>query len=166
MSAFERYSRFLHKQQRSSTCAAAAVRTVVHYQFGVRVAESALVALATRPHAPIVKQGSGTVEIRRMVQGASQAYNTGPPWTLRVRRQGTWRQLQWAVTRGRWPIVWIHMPEDVVDHVQVVVDVTPSAILIFDPAFDGVTWVEKAAFHARWSNWYAVVNGGVLVNSG
>jgi hypothetical protein len=88
---------FLHPQQRTTTCAMAAIRTVLHRQFGVQLAEAALVALGNRPDQPIVKHGSSTVEMRRAIRGASQAYNTAAPWTLRVRQHGTFRMLQSAI---------------------------------------------------------------------
>lgn len=159
--------RCLHRQQRATTCAVAAVRTVLHYQFGVRVTESALIALATRPEAPILREGSGAQEIRRMVRGASQAFNPGPPWTLRVRRHGTLLQLENVLKRHRWPIVWVPRPDDMQDHVMVVLAVEPNRVLVFDPDpsdLNNPRWLSPDEFlHTTQDvTWYAVINGGTL----
>lgn len=163
---------FLHSQQRNATCAVAAVRTVLHRQFGVRIAEAALVALGTEAHDPIVKTGSDTSDIRRMVRHASRAYNLGPPWTLRARKHGSWRQLQYWTRQGRWPICQVFVPEALEHHAIVVIAVESDRIQYFDPdpsVGKKPRWMSKARFLEWWvspltgDTWWAVVNGGDLV---
>lgn len=163
---------FLHSQQRNATCAVAALRTVLHWQFNVRVAEAALAALGTVVESPIVVHGSTTADIRRMVRNANRAFNAGPPWTLRVRRQGTTKQLAHWVRRGRWPLVQVYVHEAAEYHLVVVVEVTPEGVHYFDPdpvEGKGIHVLPKDQFLAWWEcplygeRWWAVVNGGQLV---
>lgn len=163
--------RFLHRQQRNKTCAVACVRTVLHRQFGVQVPEAALVALGRRPTDPILTEGSDTQAIRRMVRNASAAYNQGPPWTLRVRSSGTFGQLKAALRRGRWPICQVYVSSEQCHHTVVVLGVTSTLVLVFDPdpsTEPNPRWMSRAAFQAWWTSpetgdtWYALVNGGVL----
>lgn len=165
--------RFLHAQERGSTCAMAAVRTVLHKQFGLRISESALVALATRPHAPILQYGSGTAEIRRAVRGASKAFNTAAPWTLRTFKSGSIRRLATAVKAGRWPIVEVFDVDAMSPHVWVVVDVRDDRVYYFDPGAMGRVMIrslpKEAFMDAWWSptisvRWWALINGGELRN--
>lgn len=167
----KRYKRFLHRQQRGNTCAVAAVRTVLHRQFRVSVPEASLVALATTPRWPILERGSGTTEIRRMVRGASTAFNSGPPWTLTARRHGTLKQLQNAVRAGRWPLVIVYLPAEEAHHTLVILDVTADHVTYFDPdptTVPGVVTLPREAFKDRWVDpldgmtWWAVINGGIL----
>lgn len=166
------WSRFLHTQQRVSTCGVAAIRTVLHYQFGVRVAEAALVALATRPTEPILREGSGTTEMRRMVRGASTAFNGKNPWTLRTHQRGTLGQLKAALRRGRLPIVKVYIPELEDYHVFVVLVVETGSVTYFDPdplVKPNPSVVDTKAFLDRWrdpedaSTWWAIINGGELI---
>jgi hypothetical protein len=163
---------FLHNQQRNATCAVAAIRTVLHRQFGVRVAEAALVALGTYPEDPILKNGSGTAEMRRMVRNASRAFNAGPPWTMRVRKHGTLRQLAYWTKHGRWPIVQVFVPEEMEHHAIVVVAVEEHRVRYFDPdplAGRKLRAMSKERFFDWWlspitnERWWAVVNGGDLL---
>lgn len=161
---------YLHVQKRVNTCAVAAVRTVLHWQFDLRVAEEALVALGTRPPFPIVTTGSDTHDMRRMVQNASQAFNPGAPWTLRVRKQGTVAQLAYWVRRGRWPIVQVFVQEMLAYHAVVVVAVDRTRVQVFDPGVPKrLRWIEKSAFLEWWlapdtqQRWWSVINGGALV---
>lgn len=167
--------RFLHRQQRAATCAVACVRTVLHRQFGLRVSEAALVALGTTPDQPIVKTGSYTSHIRNMVRGVSAAYNAGAPWKLFVRTKGTFRHLQRALKRGRWPICQVYVHEVEEFHAVVVMDLTDARVLVFDP--DPVMepnprWYDRAEFLAWWTapttgeTWYALISGGVLKEHG
>lgn len=162
---------FLHSQQRNATCAVAAIRTVLHRQFGLRVAEAALVALGTDPHDPIVKNGSSTTDMRRTVRNASRAFNTGQPWTLRVRKHGTLRQLQYWLKQGRWPIVQVFIPEQLEHHAIVVLEIRGDRVRYFDPdpsAPKKLAWMRSDRFLEWWlspvsqDRWWAVVNGGVL----
>lgn len=163
---------YLHSQQRNTTCAVAAIRSVLHRQFGVRVAEAALVALGTTPHEPIVRHGAATNDMRRIVRGASRAFNHGPPWTLRVRRQGTLRQLKYWVDQGRWPIVQVFVEETIEYHAVIVLEVEPDRVKLFDPdptVGKKPRWMSKEQFLAWWKcpvsgeRWWSVINGGDLV---
>lgn len=161
---------YLHPQQRTTTCAIAAIRTVLHRQFGVQIAEAALVALATRPDSPVIKHGSSTVEMRRAVRGASQAYNAQAQWTLRVRHNGTFRMLQWALKQGRWPIAQVFVAEAMQYHAIVVTAVTATKVQYYDPDQEGrkLRWMSRKRFAKWWAcpvdgnQWFAVINGGVL----
>jgi ABC-type bacteriocin/lantibiotic exporter with double-glycine peptidase domain len=161
---------FLHTQQRAATCAVAAIRTVLHRQFGVRVPEAALVALATSPDDPIVSTGSSTKQMRQMVRQASRAFNPNAPWTLRVHRRGTMRMLQSAVRRGRWPLVQVYLPDQQEHHIVVVLEVTPTHVKFFDPDPGHARTVRRKShqqFLDWWTSpvdgiWWAVINGGEL----
>lgn len=168
-------ARFLHPQQRQNTCAVAAVRTVLHFQFNIRVSEDALIALGTRPSSPIVKEGSDTQHIRRMVRGASAAYNGEKPWTLRVRRSGTIKQLAYWTRHGRWPILQVYVPEiaDEFSHAIVVLHVTKDRVWYFDPDTIGEPAPRSMShekFVALWEwpttgeRWWSVINGGSLMD--
>lgn len=168
MSAIRTY---LHVQQRDATCAVASIRTVLHRQFGVRVAEAALVALGTSPEEPILREGTGTAQMRMIVKRASVAFNYGPPWTVWSRRRGTIRMLQTAVRRGRWPIVSIFLPEVLEHHALVVLEVTPERVVFFDPDplyRRRTRTMPRAEFLEMWTDpldgtrWMAVINGGLL----
>jgi hypothetical protein len=163
---------YLHSQQRSSTCAVAAIRTVLHWQFGVRVSESALVALGTNIQSPIIAHGSDTHDMRRMVREASNRFNTSDPWTLRVRKHGTVRQLAYWVRNGRWPIVQVYVKESAEHHAIVILDVDRERVCYFDPdPSSGKTekWMPKDRFLEWWvspvngERWWSVINGGALV---
>lgn len=163
---------FLHSQQQSATCAVAAVRTVLHRQFGVRVCEPALTALGTMFGSPIVRMGSDVHNMRRMVRLASQAYNGMRPWTLRVRRNGTLKALSYWVRRGRWPIVQVFVPEMMEHHAIVVIKVEADRVQYFDPdpsMSKRLRWMSKDKFLDWWLSpidacrWWAVINGGELV---
>jgi ABC-type bacteriocin/lantibiotic exporter with double-glycine peptidase domain len=160
---------FLHPQQRMTTCAMAAIRTVLHRQFGVQLAEAALVVLGNDPREPIVKHGSSTNEMRRAVRGASKALNLGPPWTLRVRTRGTFRMLSWAVKHGRWPIAQVFVASQNEYHAIVVTKVERERIQYYDPAYSRkLRWMSRKRFHAWWTcpntgqTWFSVINGGTL----
>lgn len=164
--------RFLHLQQREATCAIASIRTVLHRQFGVRVAEAALVALGTTPAEPILRHGTGLTTIRQIVKRASQAFNHGPPWTVWTRRVGTLKMLQAAVRRGRWPIVITYFPDREYHHAFVVLDVTADRVVFFDPDPTykrRVRTLSRTEFWDLWFDitdgctWMAVINGGTLV---
>lgn len=163
---------FLHSQQRSYTCAVAAIRTVLHRQFGVRIAEAALVALGRTPEDSIVDAGSDTHSMRRMVRAASKGFNEGPPWTLRVRKHGTYRQLSYWLKHGRWPIVQVYVPSHDLHHTVVVLEVTDTRVCYFDPdPSDGrePRWMSRDQFLEWWispisgETWWSVINGGNLV---
>lgn len=161
-------SHVLHVQQRSSTCAVAAVRTVLHHQFGLRISESALVALGTRPSRPIVKHGSTTTDMRRMVRGASTSYHTGSPWGLRTRRRGTFALLAKELRGGRWPIVQVYQQEQDEHHAVVVTALTATHVLVFDPDYSttpNLRWLPRDEFAEWWKcpysgeTWFAVITG-------
>lgn len=158
----------LHVQQRPTTCAVAAVRTVLHHQFGLRVSEAALVALGTLAAKPIVTHGSTTTDMRRMVRGASAAFHTGTPWRLRTSRRGTFTGLMKELAAGRWPIVQVYQADLDEYHAVVVTELTATQVRVFDPDYSRETnlrWMSREAFHAWWAcpqsrdTWYAVVIG-------
>jgi hypothetical protein len=163
---------FLHRQQRKFTCAVAAIRTVLHRQFGVRVSEAALVALGTDVNDPIVASGSDTGAMRKMVRSADQAFNQKKRWTLYVRRYGTWAQLRAWVEAGRWPIVQVSFGQELLYHAVVVVGIEATRVLVFDPGQErkrSLFWMTRSAFEDWWTcapgevRWCAVINGGELV---
>lgn len=162
---------FLHVQQRDATCAVASIRTVLHRQFGLRVAEAALVALGTSPDSPIIREGTETVQMRTIVKRASAAFNHGPPWTVVSRRHGTLRMLQAAVRRGRWPIVIIYLADCHRHHALVVLDVTEERVVFFDPDPHykrRPRSLTRTEFLDLWNDpldgttWMAVINGGTV----
>lgn len=161
---------FLHSQQRNTTCAMAALRTVLHRQFGVKISEAALVALGNDPKAPILKHGSSTGEMRRAVRGASKAFNTGVPWTLRTARYGTFRRLSWWLKHGRWPVVQVYLASENEHHAIVVTGLTATHVLYYDPngLSRKVRKMHRKKFFDWWfcpinnERWFAVVNGGDL----
>lgn len=158
----------LHLQQRSTTCAVASIRTVLHHQFGLRVSEAALVVLGTHARKPLVTHGSNTSDMRRMVQGASKAYHVGTPWKLRTSRNGTISKLTKELAAGRWPIVQVYHSELQEYHAVVVTELTETHVRVFDPDYSRTTnlrWMTRDAFEAWWicpathDTWYAVVIG-------
>lgn len=164
---------FLHVQQRDATCAVASIRTVLHRQFGLRVAETALVALGTSPEAPILREGTAMSQMRTIVKRASAAFNHGPPWTVWNRRRGTLKMLQAAVRRGRWPILIVFLRDYQDHHALVVLDVTADKVVFFDPdpAYKRrPRTLSRAEFLELWTDphdgttWMAVVNGGTLID--
>lgn len=163
--------RFLHPQERETTCAMAAVRTVLHKQFGLRISESALVALGNTPEVPILVHGSSTREIRKAVRGASKSFNTGKPWTLRTHTQGTMRSLVQALKRGRWPIVEVFDAGQMAYHAIVVLAIKDEVVQYFDPGERGkpvIKRLSKEKFLEMWYSpetghrWWALINGGEL----
>lgn len=167
------WRRFFHVQQRDATCAVAAIRTVLHRQFNARIAEAALVALGTTPDMPILREGTATTQIRTIVKRASAAFNGQTPWTLWSRRRGTFKMLQAAIRRGRWPIAIIYLAEYHELHAVVVLEVTPDKVVFFDPDPQynrRPRTLSRAAFWDLWTDisdggetWMGVINGGVLV---
>lgn len=164
--------RALHHQQHEATCAVACVRTVLHRQFGLRIAERTLVTLGTNPSKPILRKGSYTFHMRRMVRLASEAHNAGPPWKLFVRSKGCFSDLLRELGQGRWPICQTYVPQMREHHAVVVMDLTPTHVLVFDPdPSSGAEpqWFTHEAFYDNWysprdrhSTWYCVITGGVL----
>lgn len=164
---------YLHSQQRNATCAVASMRTILHRQFGLRIAEAALVALGRTASATILDEGTDTGQLRRMVRLANEAYNTGPPWTLRVRRHGTVRQLAYWVRRGRWPMVQVYVTDMDQHHAIVVLEVQADRVVYFDPdPTEGrlPKVMARDQFVQWWTSpvtgerWWAVVNGGTLTS--
>lgn len=162
---------YLHVQQRDATCAVAAIRTVLHRQFGVRVAEAALVALGTSPANPILRDGTAMSQMRTIVKRASAAFNHSSPWTVWNRRRGTIKMLQAAVRRGRWPILIVYLPDYLEHHALVVLDVTPDRVVFFDPdpAYKRrPRSLSRQEFLDFWTDphdgttWMAVIHGGTL----
>jgi ABC-type bacteriocin/lantibiotic exporter with double-glycine peptidase domain len=164
-------SNVLHRQQRTSTCAVAAIRTVLHHQFGVRISESALAVLGSTPAEPVVRDGSSTAAMRRMLRGASAALNPGEPWRLRVRSKAAWRHVSLTLGRGRWPIAGVYVADQDEYHAVVLIDLDDKRVRVFDPdprVGTNLRWVSRAEFEKQWrepkhgDTWLAVVTGGVL----
>jgi hypothetical protein len=134
------------------------------------------VALGTTAAEPIVRTGSGTKEMRRMVHGASHGYNTsGKPWRLFVRRQGTFEDLRRWTEAGRFPLAQVRLDgEDsaVLSHIVVVMAVSEHDLLVFDPGgtrYDQPSRWTHDAFTDRWTHdagtrWWCGVTGGKLIN--
>lgn len=129
-------------------------------------------ALGTVLNDPIIKSGSSTADMRRIVRNASRAFNHGPAWTLRVRKHGTLRQLKYWVKQGRWPIVQVFVPESMEFHAVVVLEVEPDRVRVFDPdpSFPKqLSWISADRFLEWWASptdgkrWWSVINGGDLV---
>jgi hypothetical protein len=108
-----------------------------------------------------------------MVRNASNAVNVGPPWTLRVRKHGTIRQLQYWTRHGRWPIVGVFVPEMLEHHAVVVIDVIGDRVRYFDPdptVGRQLRTMSKDRFFQWWlspvtaERWWAVINGGQLID--
>lgn len=131
-------------------------------QFGLRVSEQALEALGTEAADPIVRWGTSTVQLRRMVHGASRAWNTGKPWRLYVRTNQSLRDLKRVVKEGWYPLVDMYEGDE--HYHQVVVLGVEQKIRIFDPA-RGKRRLTREEFLAQWGGgtltafWYAVVRG-------
>jgi len=159
-----------YKQERALTCVVAALRTVLSYQFAVRVTEPALEILGNDPEFPIRAYGTDATQLRRMVKGACRALNPAQqPWTLRIYRYGAIAELGAHCAAGRYPIVRMHDPVDhVAYHVVVVLEVSAAGVLLWNPCPTTRArpeWYAPADFEAWWSGdgqttWYAVVGGG------
>lgn len=154
----------MHAQQDENTCAVAAIRTVLDLQYGINIEEPILEAFGSKVASPIRKDGAGTAELRRMVRLASETYNNvSKRWRLRVRRDGTRRQLNNWIKRGQFPLVSVAQPEMDRLHMMVVVGLPPTLVQLFDPDVGEVVDLPWAAFAAEWAenHWYAVVHHGV-----
>ena len=148
----------------------AAIRTVLHRQFGVQLSEAALVALGNDVSQPIVKHGSSALEMRRAVRGASRGYNKGPQWTLWTRTGGTFGMLRRALSEARWPIIQVYIVNQQEYHAIVVTGLTAERVQYYDPALEGrkLRWMSRKRFRAWWTcplygdTWVAMINGGEL----
>lgn len=161
--------RQLHKQERLNTCAVAALRTVLDLQFRLKVAEQALEALGTDAHEPIKTHGTTNRQLRRMVRGASQAFNTARPWTCWIREHCTMEQLDTALQRGRFPLVTVYglIDGDETYHMIVVLGIRTGRVRVWDPddARGEPYWIDELEFLAWWTDpagrtEMAVIGGG------
>jgi hypothetical protein len=162
--------RYLYPQERLRTCAVAALRTVLDLQFDVHVPELVLRAMGDDATRPILVEGAGTTELRRMVAGASRAFWTGRPWKLRTSRRGSWETL-WAERQaGRYALcsVWGAYADYLADEVEqphmVVVyelDGAGDEVKIFDPGCGQLYRLGWEQFEAWWTRpgycWFGVV---------
>lgn len=159
--------RYYH-QEKANTCAVACVRTVLAIQFGVAIPEAALEALGQVAHSPIAKVGSDSTDLRRMVAGASRAYNTKKPWTFLVRCHGSLSDLKRLTDRGRVVLCDVRAgPNTTVErHMIVVLGVTKRRVRIFDPGDTHPKNLTFQVFTEWWqdiesgSKWYATIGGG------
>lgn len=129
-----------------------------------------MVALGTTPEMPILKHGTSIPEMRKVIHGASAAFNTGPKWTLRARRKGTFGMLRWAVKHGRWPVVTVYLPDENDYHSIVVTGIDKDRVQYYDPGYPErrVRWMPRKKFLDWWTcpvtgnTWLGVINGGTL----
>lgn len=150
-------------QERECTCAVAALRSVLASQFGVVVPEYALRFAGDRAALPIVRYGSGPIDIRRMLSVADRARNTGPRWKLRARWRGTIAQLARELRAGRFPMAAVARVDGM--HMVVVNGYEPGRVRYYDPATGRSRWRGAAQFRREWLDeeartWYAVITGG------
>lgn len=164
--------RQLHRQQRANTCAVASLRTVLDLQYNVKIAEKALEVLGTDAHFPILKNGTHSGALRKMVKGASAALNTGTPWTLMLRLHGDLDDLRAVLHVGRFPLVTVYVADQNEYHMIVVLDVTGDQVFLWDPSVKDhqPVWMSHSDFMAWWIcpkrgyTEYAVVGGGTLTS--
>lgn len=165
-------------QEKKNTCAVACLRAILALQFDVEVREAALEALGTSARVPIALHGVDNAALRRMVTGASYAYNPGRAWRLTCRNHGTLDELARHVARGHYPLVtvWVShpdVPRGFELHAIVVLEIhaTTDAITVFDPAYRRLRRFTRAQFQTWWTledgrTEYAVVTGGELLPEG
>lgn len=158
--------RRLHPQEHDNTCAVASLRTALDLQFGVVTSEAALEALGTDARLPIATEGTGSGDLRRMVRGASFAYNTEhqrKPWRLTIRQRGSLSDLARHTRRSRIPIVTVVVrgvtlddghPGDLLHAVCVLAvrdRTTGTAVKVFDPRFTTARWYSALRFIRFWT---------------
>jgi hypothetical protein len=134
----------LHKMRVQNVCMVAALRTVLHLQYDVHIAENVLEAFGTEAHSPIRVDGTCVTKFRRMVREANRAFNTEKPWKVLIRRRAGWDLLFEATAQGRRPIARVrdtlqnfrNDPAVTELHAVVVfeVDGAGDEIKIFDPS--------------------------------
>ncbi len=142
-----------------ATCAVAALRSVLASQFDVHIREDLLRFAGDDASDPIVRSGTATPQLRRILAAASKAANTGTPWKLRVRRFGGVAALADAVRAGRFPLVRVTNEAGL--HMVVVCGYKPGRLRYFDPGENKVRWIGVGAFRQRWQlngeTWMATV---------
>lgn len=150
----------LYQQEHRNTCAVAALRSVLASQFGVRLPERVLEAFGTTAHAPIRAEGAAAGQLRRMLDEANRAFNTGPRWVMRFRSRGTLPELQRHCRDGRFPLVR-GVNDDGQRHFCLVLHVRDGRVRLFDPSYRLPYWLPARAFRRWWRDegltWYAVV---------
>jgi hypothetical protein len=149
------------RQERANTCAVAALRSVLASQFGVQLPETVLRYLGDEADSPILKHGTTTTHLRRMVAHASRACSTDRPWRLRCRRKGTATDLRRELKAGRFPLARVVVGTEL--HMIVVCAISATRIEVFDPAH-GPRWMSIPKFVQWWTDsdqltWWAVVVG-------
>lgn len=155
-------------QEKENTCAVASLRTVLANQFDVVVEETALEALGTDAHEPIESVGADNGDIRRMVAGASFAFNKGKRWRLTIRRRGTVKDLQRQLKRGRYPMLTVRSTDkDAPEllHMVVCLQAEVGRVRIYNPNNQHPYWMEMSKFLKWWTQdnmdrEYAVISGG------
>lgn len=157
----------LFRQLGDNTCAVAGLRSILSAQFGARVSEPALRFAGDSADAPILKHGTNTRALRRMLRAADTALNADRPWRLAVRRSATIRDIAREVRAGRLPLVSVERGDEheELSHVVVVTDYRPGSVRYFDPHTGRTSWKGVGAFRKEWvdrrgDTWMAVVTGG------
>lgn len=162
-------SELFFPQQREMTCAVAALRSVLATQFDVRIREDVLRFAGDDVAEPIVRLGTDTTQLRRMLAAANRAVNTGPRWRLRVWRHGTIADVAREIRAGRYPLASVRrgaLGATTPLHMIVLCGYRPGRVRYFDP-YDGKTrWVGAGLFRREWRDeegvtWLAAVTGGI-----
>lgn len=158
-----------YAQERRHTCAVASLRSVLASQYGVHVREDVLRFAGTSVDSPIVTTGSDTTGIRRMLEVANRALNSGKRWRLRIHTRGRIADLAREVRAGRFPMASVVRWDQGVQilHMVVVCGYEPGRVRYFDPESGRTRWCGSGAFRKQWLDevnggitWFAVVSGG------
>ena len=142
----------LFRQERENTCAVAAIRTVLGSQFGVQVSEAVLRFTADSAAKPIVKNGTDSAQMRKMVQAANTAMNTGPRWVLRTSRRGTFAALVRELNAGWMPMLEVIRKDGdwLVPHCVVALEHELEGIRYWDPETGRRCWKERSELYREW----------------
>jgi hypothetical protein len=138
-------------QERERTCMVAALRSVLATQFDVHVREDVLRFAGDDALEPIVRVGSGTHQLRLMVEVADRAVNIGPRWKLKVRTKASIRDIAREVRAGRYPIASVLLAPGKMEHCVVVCGYEPGRVSYFDPADGKTRTLKSGQFRAIWN---------------
>lgn len=148
-----------YRQEHQNTCVIAALRSVLSEQFGVAIAEVALEALGTEASYSIREHGANFTDMRRILNGANHAFNTGKPWHMTCRRHGGIPDLRRWLAKGCYPMVQVVNDEY---HLVVVRSIGRYWVNYFDP-YDGKHHSCRIGPFRRWwrnaegLTWFSVV---------